>query len=60
MVKKALKNIQALFPQANTSIIKDASHFLQEDKPQEIAEIITTFLETVIVPSQESFELGLV
>lgn len=42
--KLAHRDMEALFPQAETKIIKSADHFLQEDKPVEIADAITYFL----------------
>jgi haloalkane dehalogenase len=43
--KKEHKEMEELLPQAKTHIISGASHFLQEDRPVEIAEKIRGFLK---------------
>ncbi|MBU0993101.1 MAG: alpha/beta fold hydrolase [Proteobacteria bacterium] len=41
----AHKAMESIFPQAETMRIKGASHFMQEDKPDEIADRIIEFIE---------------
>lgn len=43
--KSAHADMEVIFPQADTVIVKDANHFLQEDKPLELAKGILGFLD---------------
>ncbi len=41
----AHREMTELFPQADTIIFSDANHFLQEDRPDDLADAITYFME---------------
>lgn len=43
-VGKTMARVQALLPQAELTEIPDCGHFLQEDRPAEVAELLAEFL----------------